>query len=134
MSYGAAQAVAAAPANTSATVTPATTSSATPAASSNISVGANGYIHGIDGMLDQISGALLRQAKTEILPTLQNDRELQMTVGRAAGKAMAKPLWVIAGVAAVYVGWVIWTHNDERHTRSVRANPGSLRSTRRRRY
>lgn len=100
---------------------PAPTSAPAP-----VTVGADGRISGIDGMLDQISGALLRQAKTEILPTLQNDRELQTTVGRAIGKSLANPLWVMAGVAAVYVGWVIWSNSQK-----PRSNP-ARRSTRQR--
>lgn len=122
-----------APSTTAPSTTASSTTSTTPS-SSDVSVGANGYIHGIDGMLDQISGALLRQAKTEILPTLQNDRALQETIGRAAGKAMAKPLWVIAGIAAVFVGWTIWQTSDIRVERRpvVRSNPrgGQRRSAR----
>lgn len=115
-------------------VPPAPSTTPPPPSSSDVSVGANGYIHGIDGMLDQISGALLRQAKTEILPTLQNDRALQETIGYAAGRAMAKPLWVIAGIAAVFVGWTIWQTSDIRVERRpvVRSNPrgGQRRSAR----
>lgn len=107
--------------------------SSTAPSSPPITVDSNGYIHGIDGMLDQISGALLRQARTEILPTLQNDRALQTTIGRAAGKALAKPLWVIAGIAAVYVGWTIWQSGDGQRS-TTRANPTRRRSYRQRYY
>lgn len=86
---------------------------ATPA-SSDIRVGANGYIYGIDGMLDQIAGACMRQAKTELLPVIQQDYKMQATVGRAAGAAMARPLWVIAGIAAVYVGYKIYQDRRRR--------------------
>ncbi len=68
-------------------------------------VGTDGYIHGIDGLLNQISGALVRQAKTEILPTLQSDTAFQRTVGSAVGAEIAKPLWFLFGVAAIYAGW-----------------------------
>lgn len=86
----------------------ATQPSTTPAVVSQ----ANGYVPGIDGMLSQVSGALVQQAKTQILPVLQQDRELQRTIGKAAGREIAKPLWVIAGVAAIYVGWRVF-HVEE---------------------
>lgn len=91
---------------------PATAPLAPPAAatppSAEIRVGADGYVHGIDGMLDQIASALMRQARTEILPTLQRDRTLQATIGAAAGRELARPLWALAGIAAAYVGWQFW--------------------------
>ncbi len=61
-----------------------------------------GRIPGIDGMLDQVAGAVVRQAvpalRDQILPVLQNDRALQRTVGRAAGEALAQKLWPFAFV------------------------------------
>lgn len=99
--------------------TPPATPPVTPP-TADVRVGENGYIHGIDGMLDQISGALVRQA----LPIIQRDKDLQVTVGGAigtsAGRVLAQPLWIIAGIAAVYVGWQIF----KPHTReNPRRNP-----------
>lgn len=74
-------------------------------ASPEAAVGPDGHVYGIDGMLDQVAGALARQARTELLPAIQADRELQETIGRAAGREVAKPLWILAGLAAVYVGY-----------------------------
>lgn len=82
------------------------------AASSNTTpapagIGPDGRIAGIDGMLDQIAGALVRQAtpyvQSQILPALQSDRALQMTVGAAAGQAAAQTLrpWVILGTVSL---------------------------------
>lgn len=76
----------------------------------------DGSISGVDGMLDQISASLARQIvpaiRDNVLPVIQHDRQLQTTVGRAAGVAigqeLAKPLWAIAIVAGVYATWKIW--------------------------
>lgn len=81
-----------------------------------IYVGSNGYIHGIDGMLDQISGALVKQA----MPIIQQDRSMQETIGYGAGKALAKPLWVLSGIAAVWVGWQIYQSRYPRVRRRTR--------------
>ena len=80
-----------------------------PPPSSEIRVGENGYIHGVDGMLDQIASALTRHAgpmlRREVLPVLQRDETLQTRVGEAAGAAMAQKLlpWIIVGVGALGV-------------------------------
>lgn len=77
-----------------------------------VGVAPDGRITGVDGMLNQIAGALADQAgpmiARDVLPILQQDRALQREVGSAAGREMAKPLWVLAGVAALYVGWRVW--------------------------
>ena len=75
--------------------------------SSDIRVGENGYIHGVDGMLDQIASALTRHAgpmlRRDVLPALQADTSMQTRVGQAAGAAMAQRLlpWIVAGVGAL---------------------------------
>lgn len=61
-----------------------------------IRIGEHGYIHGIDGMLQQVARAFVGEA----MPHVQGDREMQARVGRAIGQEVAKPLWVLAGVAA----------------------------------
>ena len=73
-----------------------------------------GRIPGIDGMLDQVAGAVARQAapiiRTELLPVVLADRELQRTTGAAAGKAFAEAVWPwlalgslsLAALAALY--------------------------------
>lgn len=111
MPYPAAQAAASsAPAQT-------TDAAPVPAAppSQDIRVGPDGRIYGIDGMLDQIAQALMRNARTEILPAIQQDPRLQATVGAAVGRQLAKPLWVMAGVAAVWAGYAIY--RSERSSR-----------------
>lgn len=83
-----------------------------------IQVRADGSITGIDGMLDQISASVGRQIlpmlRDQVLPVLQNDRQLQMTVGRAAGQQIAKPLWALAIVTGTYLGWKIYTNNKKK--------------------
>jgi hypothetical protein len=73
-----------------------------------IVVRADGSIAGIDGMLDQIGGALARQFRTELWPVIRADQALQQHVGRAVGRELAKPLWVLAGVVGLYVGWKVY--------------------------
>lgn len=74
-----------------------------------IRAGENGRIEGIDGMLSQISGALAREfvpvIKSEVLPQIQQDREMQRTIGAAAGAAIADKLkpYVIALTGGVLV-------------------------------
>jgi len=81
-----------------------------------ITVLPNGAISGIQGMLDQIAGALVRQARVELLPVLQADQNLQRTIGSAIGEKIAKPLWVIAGTVVLYAGWKVY-----RKSRSARS-------------
>src|SRR5258708_37444025 len=79
----------------------------TPLTTPSIGVGPDGRIAGIDGMLDQVAGALVRQAtplvQSQILPAIQRDRALQATVGAAAGRAAAHALrpWVILGTVSL---------------------------------
>jgi len=84
-----------------------------------------GHIQGIDGMLDQIAGALARQAapiiRQEILPTLQRDRAMQRTIGAAAGAAAARKLMlpaVVLSLAAVAIAGVqVKRYLDDREER-----------------
>jgi len=76
-------------------------------ASSNIRVGENGYVHGIDGMLHQIAGAFVKEA----MPTLQRDKAMQITIGQAAGSQIAQPVWWLAIIAAIVGGVYIYNSN-----------------------
>ena len=75
--------------------------------SAQIRVGENGYIHGVDGMLDQIGGALMKHAGPmivrDVLPAVQQDKQLQVTIGAAMGQSIAEQLqpWIIVGVGAI---------------------------------
>jgi hypothetical protein len=97
-------------------LTPAPVPASQTPANSQIYVGNQGYIHGIDGMLDQISGALVRQA----MPIIQGDAQMQQNIGYAAGRALAKPLWVMAGIAAFYVGWSMYKSKPKTRSRRSR--------------
>lgn len=108
--------------------TPAQPATPAPAPTPPIQVAENGYVYGIDGMLDQICGALARQGKHEWLPVLQRDKDLQATVGASIGRELAKPLWVIAFLIAGYAGYKIWTRSSRT---SVRTNPSHYRRSRR---
>jgi hypothetical protein len=72
-----------------------------------IRVGENGYIHGIDGMLDQIAGALARHAgpvfQKDILPAVRRDVELQERIGAIVGDEIASRLspWLFIGAGAL---------------------------------
>lgn len=77
--------------------------------SSQIRVGENGYIHGVDGMLDQIGGALMKHAGPmivrDVLPAFQQDKQLQVTIGAAMGRSIAEELqpWIVVGVGAISI-------------------------------
>jgi hypothetical protein len=81
---------------------------------SPVSIGPNGYISNIDGMLSQVSGALMREAKVHLLPELQQDKALQETVGRAIGREIAKPLWIGAIAITAAAAVVIWNSSSRR--------------------
>lgn len=63
-------------------------------------VSPNGAITGIDGMLDQVSGSLVRQAQDAGVPA---------EVGAAIGREIARPLWLLAGVVTGYVVYKVAT-------------------------
>lgn len=75
----------------------------------------DGRIAGIDGVLDQIAGAVTRQVvpivRDTVLPIIQRDKELQKTVGEAIGRGAVRSLrpflWVIAGSVAV-IAYAYW--------------------------
>jgi hypothetical protein len=74
----------------------------------DIRYNADGSITGIDGLLDQIAAAVARRfvpiLRQEILPVLQEDRDMQMRIGRGIGREIAMPLWAMALGGAVYGG------------------------------
>jgi hypothetical protein len=77
--------------------------------SAQIRVGDRGYIHGIDGMLDQVAGALSRHAGPmivrDVLPAVQKDHAMQIRFGTAVGQAVANEMqpWLILGAGALAV-------------------------------
>lgn len=77
--------------------------------SAQIRVGEGGYIHGVDGMLDQIGGALMKHAGPmivrDVLPVVRSDQGLQTRIGAAVGEAAASELapWVALGAGALAV-------------------------------
>jgi len=81
----------------------------------DIRYNADGSIQGIDGLLDQIAGAVARRfvpiLRQEILPALQEDRDMQTRIGRGIGREIAMPLWAIAIGGALYGGIKLY----ERH-------------------
>jgi hypothetical protein len=80
-----------------------------PPTSPPVTIGPDGRIVGIEGILDQIAQAAARQAgpliqqavppilRDTVLPILSRDKEMQRTVGAAAGQAAVKEIkpWVI---------------------------------------
>lgn len=80
--------------------------------SAKIRVGEDGRIHGVDGMLDQIAGALAKHAGPmlvrDVIPVLKSDTVLQRNLATQVGKAAANELrpWMILGAvfSAVLVG------------------------------
>ena len=75
--------------------------------SAQIRVGERGYIHGVDGMLDQVAGALMRNAGPmlvrDVLPAVREDRALQARVGAAVGQEVARQVqpWLAIGAGAL---------------------------------
>jgi hypothetical protein len=74
-----------------------------PSSAPSVGVDSTGRITGVDGMLDQIASALAGQVRTQLLPVVQQDRDLQRTIGAAAGQAAAQELkpWVVLGAGAL---------------------------------
>jgi hypothetical protein len=124
----------AAPATTvpgSTPVAPGTPGPSSPGVPTTPQFTADGRIAGIDGVLDQIAGAVTRQVvpvlQNTVLPILQRDKEMQRTIGegigRGAVKALRPILWIIAGSVAV-IAYAYWQSTKQK----PRDNP--LRSTR----
>lgn len=67
---------------------------------SNIALRDNGSISGIDGMLNQVAGAVTRQVREQILPVVQNDRDMQRNLARGLGEGIGDKLSPAAMVAA----------------------------------
>ncbi len=97
------------PAPNPARIVPGPTAPPSLPASAEIRVGDRGYIHGIDGMLDQVAGALSRHAGPmivrDVLPAVQKDHGMQMRIGTAVGQAVANEMqpWIILGAGALTV-------------------------------
>lgn len=75
-------------------------------ATADVGLDADGRIRGIDGMLDQVAGAAMRQARVELWPAWQADTAMQRTVGEAVGRGAASALapWVALGATSLAVG------------------------------
>ena len=90
--------------------------SPSPPPSGDIRVGENGFVHGVDGMLDQIASALTRHAGPmlvrDVLPVVQSDQAMQARVGQAVGQAMSERFmpWIIVGTGALAIlaGVEVW--------------------------
>lgn len=97
---------------------------------------ADGRIAGIDGVLDQIAGAVTRQVvpvlQNTVLPILQRDKDLQRTIGEGIGRgavqALRPILWVMAG-SLVVIAYAYWRSTTQ--PKPPRDNPRPLRSARR---
>lgn len=66
-----------------------------------------GRVPGIDGVLDQIAGAMMRQARTELVPALRDDAVFIERIGTAIGREVAKPTWLIVAFSAAGLAWQI---------------------------
>lgn len=95
-----------------------------PAATGDID--ANGRLVGVDGILNQIGDALRRQVepmlRDTILPIVQRDTALQVTIGHAAGGAIADELrpWIILGAGALALLAVTAALREMRHRKRSR--------------
>jgi hypothetical protein len=118
-------------------VTNLQTTTSPPAEQADIRVGENGYIHGVDGMLDQVAGALMKHAGPmlvrDVLPLVQQDAPMQARVGQAMGDAVASKVlpWVIVGASALGVMAVVGALRWQREKERLQA-PGSRLQARRR--
>jgi len=83
-----------------------------PLAAPPVTMDAAGRLVGVDGVLNQVAGAVAAQAARVLLPPLQADRELQRTIGAAAGRAIyreARPVvWTVAGAILATCGVLIY--------------------------
>ena len=72
----------------------------------------DGRIQGADGLLEQISGHVMRQVRQEILPEIQRDTALQERVGLAIGRGAAEEtsFWLKAiTVIGAVIAWKMIT-------------------------
>ena len=105
-----------------------TTVPATVPTTADVGLDADGRIRGIDGMLDQVAGAAMRQARVELWPAWQADTAMQRTVGEAVGRGAASTLapWVALGATSLAVGAAALVFRAWRGT-TVRDNPSRQR-------
>jgi hypothetical protein len=104
--------------------------------SAEIRVGENGRIHGVDGMLDQIAGALVKQARpllvNDVIPVLRHDANMQTRIGSAIGQAVAaeyKP-WIVLGAGALAVLAIVAVARAKSSSKPLR-DPRTMRRRRR---
>ena len=77
--------------------------------SAEIRVGDDGRVHGVDGMLDQIAGALMKHAgpmiTRDVLPAVRQDPALQTRVGQAVGQAVGQEVrpYLLVGAGALAI-------------------------------
>ena len=107
-----------------------------PATVPTASAPTNGRVAGIDGVLDQIAAAVMRQAqplvKDTVLPAIKNDPELQKNlgqgIGRGLGQQISAPIWIVAGALGILA--VVAVVHAARAPRG-RQRPSSRRNSRR---
>lgn len=109
------------------TTVPTTVTTTVPT-TADVGLDADGRIRGIDGMLDQVAGAAMRQARVELWPAWQADTAMQRTVGEAVGRGAASALapWVALGATSLAVGAAALVFRAWRDT-TVRDNPSRQR-------
>lgn len=78
----------------------------------------DGSITGIEGLLNQIAGALGKNLmpilRQDLIPVLQEDPHMQKRIGQAIGKQLAMPLWVLTGGVLVYLGYKAYQDDGTR--------------------
>lgn len=105
----------------------------------DVGLAEDGRIRGIDGMLNQVAGAAMRQARVELWPAWQADTAMQRTVGEAVGRGAASTLapWVALGATSLAVGaaalvFRAWRGTGPRGSEAARNNPRNHRNNPRR--
>lgn len=68
----------------------------------------DGKVLGVDGMLDQITGSVVRQVRAELWPAIQADHATQQRVGHAIGQGVGRELrpYAIVTAGGVVVGTI----------------------------
>lgn len=89
----------------------------------------DGSVSGLNAV-DQVASAFMRQIvpaiKDGILPIIQRDKELQRTIGEAAGRGAVKalrPYLIVVAGAAAFVAYAYWRSTQ----RDGRENPSRTR-------